>query len=412
MIQLGRKLNLAIEPFDTDFRRKLRWKHFENNLSSELSVCREKHVGHPAMANLILHVECIAERALETFAKLRTSFVKLISRFSHGAILTPPSLQRLTGKGRVVSIRGIQKSVAFLLGLAACSSSTGERSSATLTPPGGDVVTPYPIDRGDDGHQTPGTYKGLPLRLVDNGSPTVTAVDGVIGVVCIGMSNAKLECDDYRERVRNQYASAINPGVRVINCSVGGHAIERWIDPEFDADLWDRCISTLLPQAGVRLDQVRVIWHKAADQFTVAANNTPFPLYPSAGSDYENFRANLNRFAARVKSKFPYVQAVYTSSRSYGGYAGSIDRGEPVSYEEGHALNTWLASNPKVDGVWYGWGPYLWAPACSSGITNKGGVCYDRADFVNDGVHPSASGTAKISGLIHARFLTESWYKR
>jgi len=54
---------------------------------------------------------------------------------------------------------------------------------------------------------------------------------------------------------------------------------------------------------------------------------------------------------------------VYTSSRCFGGYAGNAGRGEPLSYEEGHALNTWLRDNPAVGGVWYGWGPYLWAPA-------------------------------------------------
>ena len=305
----------------------------------------------------------------------------------------------------------LAKFLVLILLLAACTSATSE-SNTDAAPLGRDVVTPYPIDRSDDGPETPKTYKGLPLRLTDNGSPAVTAVGGVIGLVCIGMSNANRECDDYQERVRTQYASQINPQVRVANCAVGGHAIEKWIDPAFDGELWDRCVSTVLPQAGVRADQVRVIWHKAADQFTVAANNTPLPLYPLSGSDYENFRGNLGKFAARVKSKFPSVQAVYTSSRSYGGYAGSIDRGEPLSYEEGHALNSWLALNSQVDGVWYGWGPYLWAPACSTGVTNKSGICYDRADFVNDGVHPSSSGTAKISGLIHARFLKESWYRR
>jgi hypothetical protein len=307
---------------------------------------------------------------------------------------------------------GMSKCVVILVSLVACTSSTGELNDATLPPPGGDVVTPYPIDRGDDGSQTPGTYKGLPLRLVDNGSPTVTAADGRIGFVCIGMSNAVRECDDYQARARAQYASEINPAVRVVNCAVGGNAIEKWIDPASDAELWDRCISTVLPQAGLRLDQVRVIWHKVADQFTTGNNNTALPSYPSAGSDYENFRANLVRFATRVKSKFPFVQAVYSSSRSYGGFAGSISRGEPLSYEEGHALNSWLASNSKVDGVWYGWGPYIWAPACGSGVTNASGLCYDRADFVEDGVHPSSLGTAKISALIHARFLKESWYRR
>src|SRR5687767_6220697 len=301
-------------------------------------------------------------------------------------------------------IRYIILSLSFagLIAITACSSGTLTEAA----PPGADVVTPFPIDRGDDGLDTPGSYKGLPLRLASNGSPVVTAVDGVIGLVCVGMSNASQECADFQSRVRAQYASQVNPAVRIVNCAVGGHAIERWIDPAYDATLWNRCISQRLSEAGIRLDQVRVIYHKAANQFAGAA------LYPAAGSDYEEFIDNLEQFARRVKSKFSAVQAVYTSSRSYGGFAGTPGRGEPLSYEEGHALNTWLSANKSIDGIWFGWGPYLWAPACSTGITNKGGVCYDRADYVSDGVHPSNLGEEKMSRLLHARFSAESWYRR
>ncbi len=297
--------------------------------------------------------------------------------------------------------------------LVACHSASGPGAPAVDGPPAGaETIVPFPIDRGDDGTNTPGTYKGLWLRLVDNGAPTVTAVDGIIGVVCVGMSNANQECTEYISRVATQYAAAIAPAVRVVNCAVGGHAIERWNDPAFDDTLWDDCVSRRLPAAGVRLDQVRVLYHKAANQFTTAAGGSPLPAYPASGSDYENFLRNLGTFAGRVKSKFPAVQAVYTTSRSYGGYADTHSRGEPLSYEEGHALNRWLHDHSRVDGVWYGWGPYIWAPSCQSGVTNGSGVCYDRADYVEDGVHPSALGRAKVSAMIHARLLREAWYRR
>jgi hypothetical protein len=301
--------------------------------------------------------------------------------------------------------------VAIGLGLAGCGS-TGQLGPEESTPPPGPQVTvPFPLDRGDDGPHTPGTYKGLWLRLTDNGAPVVSAVDGVVGLVCIGMSNASQECGDFIPRRNGEYAAEIHPGVRVVNCAVGGHAIERWADPAFDGLLWDACLTQRLPAAGLRVDQVRVIWHKAANQFTVAANGAPLPLYPAPGSDYENFRTNLGAFAARVKVKFPALQAVYTSSRSFGGYAGTPGRGEPLSYEEGHALNTWLREHPRVDGVWYGWGPYLWAPDCATGLTNGGGVCYERADYQPDGVHPAEGARRKISGLLHQRLRREGWYR-
>lgn len=292
-----------------------------------------------------------------------------------------------------------------------CASAPTSETDDTLPPPGLDTQQPFPIDRGDDGAHTPGTYKGLWLRLVDNGRPVVSPVDGVIGVVCVGMSNANQECGDWIQRLAGEFQGSVDPSVRVVNCAVGGHAIERWIDPSYDPVLWTDCIQHRLPQAGVRPDQVVVLYHKAANQFTTGSGGAVLPSYPAAGSDYANFLANLTAFSARVKSKFPSMAAVYTSSRSYGGFAGSSGRGEPLSYEEGHALNTWLAGNRTIDDVWYGWGPYLWAPSCASGITNKSGACYDRVDYVADGVHPSPSGEAKISRMIHDRFRQEDWYR-
>jgi hypothetical protein len=250
------------------------------------------------------------------------------------------------------------------------------------------------------------------LRLHDNGAPVVTAVDGVIGVVCVGMSNANQECGDYINRLSTDYATAVAPAVHVVNCAVGGHAIERWNDPAYDGTLWDDCVTRRLAAAGVRIAQVRVIYHKAANQFTTGAGGAALPTYPAAGSDYENFLRNLGVFASRVKEAFPAVQAVYTTSRSYGGFAGNDGRGEPLSYEEGHALNAWLAANPTVDGVWYGWGPYIWAPSCTMSVVNGSGACYDREDYVTDGVHPAGPGRAKVSAMLHARFLRESWYRR
>lgn len=293
-----------------------------------------------------------------------------------------------------------------------CSHPIGpEGRGDTVGPAGADVTAPFPIDAGDDPGTT-GTYKGLWLRLASNDEPAVTPVDGVIGLVCIGMSNGNQECAEYIQRVRGDLAGQLNAAVRAVNCAVGGHAIERWNDPAHDGALWDDCVSRKLPAAGVRADQVRVLWHKAANQFTTVANGVVKPAYPAAGSDYEAFVANLTAFADRVPTKFPSVQAVYVSSRSFGGFANNAGRGEPLSYEEGHALNTWLSAHLDVRGVWYGWGPYLWAPDCASGHRNGSGVCYDRDDYVNDGVHPSPSGRAKVSIMLHDRLLAHTWYRR
>jgi hypothetical protein len=298
----------------------------------------------------------------------------------------------------------------LVLGALACSSTTAVEL-ADGPPPGADVSQPYPIDRGDDGALTPGTYRGLWLRLVDTGEPTITPVDGVIGLVCVGMSNANQECSAFITHVQGAGADEVNPAVRVVNCAVGGHAIERWIDPSFDDTLWNACLTQKLAAAGVRPEQVRVLYHKAANQFTTSGG-APLPTYPAPGSDYERFVSNLSAFPARVREKFPSVQAVYSSSRSYGGYANTVARGEPLSYEEGHALNTWLAESAASQSIWFGWGAYLWAPDCATGVTNAGGLCYVRADYVEDGVHPSTSGRAKIALAMHQRLMLHRWYRR
>lgn len=277
---------------------------------------------------------------------------------------------------------------------------TGDAGGGAL-----DTQTPFPLDRvGHPGEPT--TYKGLPLGLVDDGSPRVTPVRGAIGVVCVGMSNATQECRVFIQRLLGAWGAEVNPEVKVVDCAVGSHAIERWNDPAYDGVLWDACRATKLPAAGLSPDQVRVIYHKAANQF-----GPPVP-YPEPGSDYLAFRENLTAFSRRVRTEFPSVQAVYTSSRSYGGFSTRPERGEPLSYEEGHALNGWLAGNPSVDGVWYGWGPYLWAPDCATGVTNGSGFCYLPGDYQADAVHPASGALDKIARMIHARFLREAWYRR
>ena len=279
------------------------------------------------------------------------------------------------------------------------------------SPPGLDVVTPFPLDRGDEGLETPGKYKGLWLRLVDNGEPTVTPVNGKIGVVCIGMSNARQECADFVSRITSHWIGDVSFDVTVMNCARTGFAIERWNNPEYDAQLWELCIRGLF-LVGLQPEEVRVIYHKAANEFTSAPDGSPLPEYPHLDSDYEVFQRNLSTFAGRVPEFFPSVEAVYTSSRSYGGFSEDAARGEPLSYEEGHALNSWLSQNRIVDGVWYGWGAYLWAPPCSTGDTNAGGVCYNREDYQSDGVHPSPRGAGKVSFLMHFRLMREAWYRR
>ena len=54
------------------------------------------------------------------------------------------------------------------------------------------------------------------------------------------------------------------------------------------------------------------------------------------------------------------------------------------------------------------WGPYLWA----DGMTPRSdGLVWQRADFEDDGVHPSVNGEAKV-GLMLLEFFKSSTYTR
>lgn len=59
-----------------------------------------------------------------------------------------------------------------------------------------------------------------------------------------------------------------------------------------------------------------------------------------------------------------------------------------------------------------GWGPYLWAPDCATGLANGTGYCYVVGDYQADQVHPAAGALEKITSMLHERFLREPWYRR
>lgn len=56
---------------------------------------------------------------------------------------------------------------------------------------------------------------------LEESEPEVTPTDGKIGVICIGMSNANLECEHFMETVYKT-SDEINPDVVFVNCAVGG----------------------------------------------------------------------------------------------------------------------------------------------------------------------------------------------
>src|SRR5690606_10077703 len=132
---------------------------------------------------------------------------------------------------------------------------------------------------------------GLPLRLVDNDVPAVAPVDDVVGLLCIGGEVAQRECEALAAALEGPLASEVSPSVKVVNCGITGfglEGIEAWNDPTKDVYLWDACLGARLTAAGVTRQQVRVVWHRAANFLTAACgfqSCIALPPYPDEGNN-------------------------------------------------------------------------------------------------------------------------------
>ena len=153
---------------------------------------------------------------------------------------------------------------------------------------------------------------------------------------------------------------------------------------------------------------------KNADQFTELGITLPDPQ-----ADYYDLTDNIGQLMQRIHTEFPSVQAVFNSSRIYGGYVVEEKqgaRGEPISYEGGFATNTVIeqfqqGQLPNAP-PWIGWGPYIWA----NGLTpNASGIFWERADFQGtngDNQHPGELGSTKVANALHEFFMQFDWYRQ
>ena len=247
------------------------------------------------------------------------------------------------------------------------------------------------------------TYYGLPGGLVDNGVPTVTPSNGKIIIIAISMSNGYQEFKQFIELYENHPDK--NPDVEFENCAVGGSALERWLEGE---DLWERC-----KQGIDDLSAVKVVWAKNANQFTDHGRTLPDPQ-----ADYYDLIDHIGGLSQRIGDEFPSVQAVFHSSRIWGGYVTEnkqAGRGEPISYEGGFATNAVIEKYQRGElpgAPWIGWGPYLWAHGDQ--IANGSGITWTLGDFQDGGVnqHPSEAGATKVADALHQFFMQFDWYRR
>lgn len=229
------------------------------------------------------------------------------------------------------------------------------------------------------------------------------AEDGRVVLLSLGMSNATQEFSVFRQLAMQD--SDLHPALDIIDGAQGGWSADRIVaDP---APYWNE-VDRRIRTAGLTPQQVQAVWLKQAD----AEPDLAFP------DDARKLGAELEAIATETKNRFPNIQLLYFSSRTYGGYAVSNLNPEPFAYQSGFAVK-WLIES-EIFGVleqhrfpWMAWGPYLWADGMTA---REDGLTWTCGDVQTDGTHPSRSGQLKVAGMLLDFFKTDTtarpWFLR
>jgi hypothetical protein len=203
----------------------------------------------------------------------------------------------------------------------------------------------------------------------------------------------------------------------IVNGAADGQDAPAWTSPA--SPNYDRIKVARLAPLGLSENQVQAAWVKLEDP-------KPSVSLPADSADAQVFLTNLGQVLRAMRVRYPNLRIVFLSGRTYGGYATIDLNPEPYAYESGFSVK-WaiesqinemrgLPANPRTGTLNYTkksaplilWGAYLWA----NGTTPRSdGVVWDRADFEEDGTHPSQSGETKVAGLL-MDFFKNSPYAR
>ena len=265
--------------------------------------------------------------------------------------------------------------------------------------PGGKNQRPSP-------HEAVGLARAKQIvPLDDDGKPSQK---GMIVMISVGMSNTTNVFSTFKG-----IADAdrdMNPKVLIVDCAQGGMSAGRIVDPN-DGGSGEKYWSETdrrLRAAGASPAQVQVAWVKQADP----GPNQGFPEYA------KTLQTRLAQIVQVLHDRYPNIQIVYLSCRTYAGYARTKLNPEPYAYESGFSVK-WLiedqirgetelnydAKRGKVKAPWLSWGPYLWANGTTK---NADGLYYEESDFAKDGTHPSEAGRKKVAEQLLRFFKTDS----
>lgn len=235
-----------------------------------------------------------------------------------------------------------------------------------------------------------------------------TSPDGKIGLIAIGMSNARVEFDSFMGESRGIAA----PAVVLVNGAQPGMVASLWAEPDPRSDPWE-FLARAVERAGLSPAQVQVAWLKEANG-SPRPGRDDFPVYA------QELRDDMAVMVIKARELYPNLRLLFLSSRIYGGYSLIPLSPEPFAYEGAFSVR-WLIQDQiqggGETGVTYNnapvllWGPYLWA----DGTTPRSdGLTWSCDDLMGDGVHPARSGRHKVAGMLLDFFTTnplaKSWF--
>ncbi len=266
-------------------------------------------------------------------------------------------------------------------------------------------------------HATAGLSKAALIQQRDTSGSATSS--GLIVLLSIGMTNTNVEFAQFETAFRTTLAG--NRNVVVINGASGSEQYVTAWDQTSDTQ-YTRIQTSVLAPRGLTESQVQAVWIKLA-------SNTPTAgLANGASADAYSLKSSLGTVVRTLKSRYPNLQQVYFSSRSYAGYTTSTVNPEPYAYESGFAVK-WLIEaqiNQMETGVvdsqagnlsyatstapWIAWGPYIWANGTA---TSSEGVSWDTRDFQTGGMLVNTTGTLKVRNKLWDFFMYSpytSWF--
>lgn len=305
--------------------------------------------------------------------------------------------------------------LALCVVVAACDEISGTGGAPAALPPGVRVALTDMGTRtyhGFDGGLYPGGSNTIPTDHLARGQAAAARIrrrapDGSLSatgryvLLSIGMSNTTQEFSAFIPSAAAD-AQVNKAALAIVDGAASGRTAEAWVSPT-SAD-YDRIRDSRLTPAGFGEGQVQIVWLKVA-------NPGPTVSLPSPTADAYRLVAQMGAILRALKTRYPNLQQVFTSSRIYAGYATTTLNPEPFAFESGLSVR-WVveaqieqmrngAVNARAGSLsegtiapWVAWGPYLWADGTTA---RSDGLTWNRSDLLDDGTHPSTSGRQKVA---------------